>query len=180
MCGGTGVGGVTIGGGESYLQPRVGWAVDNVLNYEIVLASGKIVNANQASNKDLFKALKGGGSNFGIVTRVDFAAVKQTEIWAGQIIIPGFPQTLESTLRATVDFTAQNNQNPNVGAQVVLTFSNGTAVIVCSIASTDGTANPVALQGFNAIQPQISNTVKLRSLTDVVRELDTNQANGLR
>lgn len=180
LCGGTGVGGVTIGGGESYLQPRVGWGVDSVLNYEVVLASGEIVNANQKSNSDLYRALKGGGSNFGIVTRADVAAVKQKNIWAGQVIIPGFPATLNATQRAIVDFTAQNNDNPNVGAQIVLTFSNGTAVIVASIASTDGTADPKELQAFTGIQPQISSTAKTRTLSDVVHELDANQANTYR
>lgn len=180
LCGQTGVGGVLLGGGESYLQPRVGWGVDSVLNYEIVLASGEIVNANQTSNKDLFRALKGGGSNFGIVTRADVSVVKQGDIWAGQIISPGIPQTLEATLQATTNFTAQNNLNPNVGAQVVITFSNGTATIISSIASTDGTVNPEVLQGFTAVQPQIANTVKTRSLSNVVHELDSNQADGYR
>jgi len=175
LCGGTGVGGVSIGGGESYLQPRVGWAVDNVLNYEVVLASGQIVNANQMSHPDLYKALKGGGSNFGIVTRVDSAVVEEANIWAGQVINPGLPTTLEATLKATVDFTTAANINPNVGAQVVLTFSKGVPTIISSIASTDNTVNASALQPFLAIEPQIANTVHSRTLSDVVHELDTNQ-----
>ena len=180
LCGPNGVGGVSIGGGQSYVQPRVGWVVDNVLNYEIVLASGKIVNANQTSHSDLYKALKGGGNNFGIVTQVDVAAFEQGDIWAGEIIVPGSPQTLEATLQATVKFTAQNNVNPNLGAQIVVTYSNGSAIIVFSIASTDGIVNPEGLQSFTAVQPQIANTVKLRSLGDVVHELDKNQDNGFR
>jgi hypothetical protein len=180
LCGTTGVGGVSIGGGESYLQPRVGWVVDNVLNYEIVLASGEIVNANQTSNSDLFKALKGGGSNFGIVTRADVAAFEQGNIWAGQIIVPALPQTVEATLLATTNFTTQNNVNPNLGAQIVFTYSNGSSVIIASIASTDGTVNPEALQGFTTLQPQIANTVGLRSLSAVVHELDANQHSGYR
>ena len=180
LCGGTGIGGVTIGGGESYLQPRVGWGVDSVLNYELVLASGEIVTANQNSHPDLYKALKGGGSNFGIVTQADVAAVKEPTIWAGQVILPGLPRTLEATLRATVNFTAQANVNPNVGAQIVVTFSNGVPTIIASIASTDNTVNAKALQGFTAIQPQIANTVHSRTLSDVVHELDMNQNSSYR
>lgn len=180
LCGTTGVGGVSVGGGESYLQPRVGWVVDNVLNYQVVLASGDIVNAKQTSNKDLFKALKGGGSNFGIVTRADIAAFEQGDIWAGQVIVPALTTTIEATLLATTNFTTQNNVNPNAGAQIVFICSNGSAVIISSIASTDGTVNPEALQGFTAVQPQIGNTVRLRSMSNVVHELDQNQDNGFR
>ncbi|KAJ8060841.1 hypothetical protein OCU04_009925 [Sclerotinia nivalis] len=63
-----GVGGMTTGG-ISFFSAREGLVCDNVVNYEIVLADGKIVNANQSDNHDLWKALKGGSNNFGIVTR---------------------------------------------------------------------------------------------------------------
>ena len=91
------------------------------------------------------------------------------------MILPGLPQTLEASLKATVNFTAQVNVNPNVGVQIVVTFSNGVSIIIASIASTDNTVNTTALQGFTAIQPQIANTVHSRTLSDVVHELDTNQ-----
>ena len=44
---------------------------DQVVNYRVVLADGRIVDANQETHQDLFRALKGGGNNFGIVTRFD-------------------------------------------------------------------------------------------------------------
>lgn len=59
-------------GGISYLSRRYGWAVDNIRNYEVVLANGTIANVNKDSHPDLFFALRGGGNNFGIVTRFDF------------------------------------------------------------------------------------------------------------
>lgn len=180
LCGSTGVGGISIGGGQSYLIPKVGWVVDNVLNYEVVLASGRIVNANQKSHPDLFKALKGGGSNFGIVTRTDVAAFEQGDIWAGQVITPGVPATVEAALQATANFTEQANSHPDVGTQVVFTYSNGSTVIISSISSNDGTENPAPLQGFTALQPQVGNTVSLRAMSDVVKELDQNQASGYR
>lgn len=59
-------------GGISYLSRRYGWAVDNIRNYEVVLANGTIANVNKDTHPDLFFALRGGGNNFGIVTRFDF------------------------------------------------------------------------------------------------------------
>ena len=68
-----GTSGLTIGGGISYFTAKYGFAMDNVVAYEMVLASGKIVTASATSNPDLFWAMKGGGSNFGIVTKFTFA-----------------------------------------------------------------------------------------------------------
>lgn len=83
--GAVGVGGLTIGGGISYFSPQVGWTCDTVQNFEVVLASGELVNANASSNPDLYRALKGGKNNFGLVTRFDFATVDITRILGGNL-----------------------------------------------------------------------------------------------
>jgi hypothetical protein len=49
-----------------------GFACDSIVNYEVVLANGSIINANQDENKTLWKALKGGGSNFGIFYNLSY------------------------------------------------------------------------------------------------------------
>ncbi len=64
-----GVGGLTLGGGISWFSGRRGWALDGVKNYEVVVASGEILDVNLESYPDLYWALRGGGNNFGIVTR---------------------------------------------------------------------------------------------------------------
>ncbi|KAL8919908.1 MAG: hypothetical protein Q9172_004756, partial [Xanthocarpia lactea] len=51
------------------------------MNYEIVLANGQIKNINQTSNPDLYFALRGGGNNFGIVTRFDLQTFPQGPMW---------------------------------------------------------------------------------------------------
>ncbi|EED23461.1 oxidoreductase, FAD-binding, putative [Talaromyces stipitatus ATCC 10500] len=79
---GVGVGGLCLGGGISYFSPRYGWTCDTVTNYQIVLADGSLVNANAQSNPDLFRALKGGNNNFGIVTQIELITFAQGDIWA--------------------------------------------------------------------------------------------------
>ncbi|UNI24542.1 hypothetical protein JDV02_010278 [Purpureocillium takamizusanense] len=70
-----GVGGLLTGGGNSYYADRKGFACDNVVNAEVVLANGTIVEANENANEDLWRALKGGLSNFGIVTSQEAAFI---------------------------------------------------------------------------------------------------------
>ncbi|KAJ8507845.1 hypothetical protein ONZ45_g9830 [Pleurotus djamor] len=78
-----GVGGFILGGGFSNLSPEHGFASDNVVNYEVVLSDGRIVNANAASEPDLFWGLKGGSTNLGIITRFDVKAYPLTPKWGG-------------------------------------------------------------------------------------------------
>ncbi|KAI0470314.1 FAD-binding domain-containing protein [Xylaria cf. heliscus] len=66
-----GVSGYLLGGGLAFFPGLYGIAVDSVQNFQIVTGDSKIINANSKENRDLFRALKGGGANFGIVTRFD-------------------------------------------------------------------------------------------------------------
>ncbi|KAF4637127.1 hypothetical protein G7Y89_g968 [Cudoniella acicularis] len=81
---GVGVGGLALGGGISYFSGRYGWACDNVLNYEVVLANSSIVNASPTKYSDLYWALRGGsGTNFGVISRFDLATFEQGLLWGG-------------------------------------------------------------------------------------------------
>lgn len=67
----------------SFYSGYRGFTCDNIINFEVVLADGSIVNANKRENKKLWKALRGGGSNFGIVTRFDMAAFPTGPLYGG-------------------------------------------------------------------------------------------------
>ena len=83
-----GVGGLVTGGGISFFSGRFGFVCDSIVNYELILPYGKVVNVNGSSYSDLFKALKGGSNNFGIVTRFDIKSFESGPFWGGIVSYP--------------------------------------------------------------------------------------------
>ncbi|KAK2808723.1 hypothetical protein FQN50_004394 [Emmonsiellopsis sp. PD_5] len=84
-----GVPGLLLGGGISFYSNQHGFASDNVVAFDVVLASGKLVTATATKYSDLFWALKGGGNSFGIVTRFELTTFSSPKVCAGILQIPG-------------------------------------------------------------------------------------------
>lgn len=140
---------------------------------EVVLSSGDIVQANNSSNPDLFRALKGGSNNFGIVTRFDLKTVPLGDFWGGSIIISLTNATVKAQLEAFATFMDPKNVDPFAEIeQVFLSIpAADTELITDDMYYTKPIVNPTALLPFANTEPQISNSMRISNMTDFVVEL---------
>ncbi len=83
-----GVGGITLGGGLGYLHRRHGLTIDNLLGAEIVTGDGEVRMVDGGSEPELYWAIRGGGGNFGVVTRFHFRLVPVDGVTGGMMMIP--------------------------------------------------------------------------------------------
>ncbi|KAM0807321.1 putative Oxidoreductase FAD-binding protein [Seiridium cardinale] len=174
-----GVGGLVTGGGISFFSPRYGFVCDNIENFEVVLATGQIVNANSKTNPDLWKALKGGSNNFGVVTSFTVRAFAQGKLWGGFIGLD--ISTLTKQFQAFEDLTGSANYDPYAALifNLVWDVSSDTWSTAHSLEYTKPQANPPVFQNFTSL-PQLFSTMRISNLTDFTVELAASNPAGRR
>lgn len=85
---GTGIGGLTLGGGIGWLMGKYGLTVDNLLSVDLVTADGQFLTVSASEHSDLFWGVRGGGGNFGVVTSLTFQLHPIDTVLAGKISYP--------------------------------------------------------------------------------------------
>ncbi|KAF2865235.1 hypothetical protein BDV95DRAFT_260051 [Massariosphaeria phaeospora] len=170
-----GIGGLALAGGLSFFSSREGFICDTVVNYEIVLSSGETVNANSNENPDLFRALRGGGNNFGIVTRFDLRTFKQGPFWGGAVFY--FPSAFSAQVQAYCD----ELNKPDASEETHIMVSQGYSGLFKALGGhfcmnqlyyTREVEKPAVLEPFVSVQPQIDamNSMRMLTLKDAANE----------
>ncbi|KAI1747786.1 FAD-binding domain-containing protein [Xylaria castorea] len=159
-----GIGGLAAQGGLSFYSSREGFICDIVVNFEIVVASGDIINANAQENSDLWVALRGGGNNLGIVTRFDFRTFEQGPIFMGQV------NALVKELKSP-DISVETHLMLSIAYAQIFGIGNG---VVClnQLYYTQPVQDPPALFSFTHVEPQRAemNTMKIQTLVQAATE----------
>ncbi|RHZ58929.1 FAD-binding oxidoreductase [Aspergillus thermomutatus] len=162
-----GVPGLLLAGGVNFYGNQVGWGCDSVINYEVVLADGSLVNVNQSSHPDLFWALKGGSSNFGLVTRFDIETIKSPKIWAGAHTVSA--EYVDQFLEAAATYAA-NISDPKSHIVPALVPGDSLLASVILFYDSEDTSYPEIFKPFTDI-PSISSTVGFKTLAEFATEL---------
>jgi hypothetical protein len=144
---------------------------------QLVTASGVIIQVNQNSYPDLYFALRGGGNNFGIVTRFDLYTYPQGLMWGGSLIY-NFTQS-SAILNAFVDFGHNAPSDPNAALIVAYAYTEGQFLLVADLEYALPEPNPPIFSEFLS-PPHLLNTLAVQSLSNITLEFNASNPGGLR
>ena len=101
--GSVGLGGLTLGGGIGWLARKHGMTIDNLLSVDLVTADGQLRTVSEASDPDLFWAVRGGGGNFGIATRFQYRLHPVSMVVGGMLALPLTERVLLDVIDASLE-----------------------------------------------------------------------------
>jgi hypothetical protein len=175
-----GVGGLTTGGGISYFANKYGWACDNVASFEVVTASGLIVTASPSSFPDLFWALRGGGNNFGIVTKFNLETFAHgPQMFGGQrrFFNTSFPAAIDAFVN--LGFNSRIDTKAAQFMAITLNAPTNTKVAIAELEYADPVAEPAIFEEYRKI-PAFSDTTQLNTLAYFTQQLNNSNPKGYR
>ena len=142
---------------------------------EVVLADGSVVNTNAREHPDLFKALKGGSNNFGVVTRFDLQAFSQGNFWGGFLSYPS--STVPQQLAAFSSFMRGSKSDLYGSVICAIGFVGVYQKVVVSIGLhyMKEVSDPVIFQPFTSIRPQLNSTIRIANHLDFATEIESKQ-----
>jgi FAD/FMN-containing dehydrogenase len=181
----TGMAGLTLGGGIGWLMRKHGLTCDNLLSVDVITADGRLVTANDNENPDLFWGVRGGGGNFGVVTKFKFQLHPVEQVIGGMVLyqaskakevfrfyrnyiatIPDEMTTMLAFLTAPTPFLPERiHGDPLIAIHVCYT---GTIESGKSI-----------LEPIRAFDRPVADMIKVMSYVDVQCMLDSGASSGL-
>ncbi|KAI0059702.1 FAD-binding domain-containing protein [Artomyces pyxidatus] len=162
---------LTLGGGYGFLTGQYGLVIDNLEKATVVLASGETVTASEQENADLFWAIRGGGSNFGVVTEFVFRLYPHSgNVFSGLLFLK--LDALESVVRVIEKKWEAGMSEKEAYHLVITRTPEGTPCIVLILffdgTESEGRSN---FEGFFGLGPLI--------IVDRCKEMSYSSSNGL-
>jgi FAD/FMN-containing dehydrogenase len=163
--GSVGIGGLTLGGGVGYLVRKYGLTIDDLLAAEIVTADGQLLHLDANTNPDLFWAIRGGGGNFGVVTRFQFRMHEVGSIFGGMLFLPATSDVIASFMAlaeaAPEELSAIANIMPAPPMPFLPAEQYGKLIIMAMLVyAGDATKGEKAIAPFRALATPIADMVK--------------------
>ena len=163
--GSVGIGGLTLGGGVGYLVRRHGLTIDNLLAAEVVTADGRVLQVDHERHPDLFWAIRGGGGNFGVATRLRFRLQELPGIVGGMLLLPADAGVIEGFVAAAGAAPEELSAIANIMVAPPMPFlppeAHGKLVIMAMLAyAGDAEAGERALAPFRALAEPLADMVQ--------------------
>jgi FAD/FMN-containing dehydrogenase len=165
-----GVGGLALAGGMGWMVRRYGLTLDNLRAAEVVTVDGRVLRASADEYPDLFWALRGGGGNFGVVTRLELEAAPVSSVVAGVVsfgadAVDALLRGYRDVMRAAPDeLTTTLVLAPGLGGRPP------GASVLCCWADDDEDAAAAAIAPLRALGTPVSADIRLRAYADVLEE----------
>ena len=170
IVGSTGVTGLALGGGIGHLTAQLGLTCDNIVGAELVIPDGTVVHARRDENAELLWGLRGGGGNFGVVTRLELRLHPLERVVGGRFDYRG--NTVGDVLRLFRDVIARARSD--LSAQAVLGVDEtSTPTLLVAPCYTGSDPDPEPLRELRAAPGLVGDTVAVRAFRDQQREFDS-------
>jgi FAD/FMN-containing dehydrogenase len=163
--GSVGIGGLTLGGGVGFLVRKHGLTIDSLLAAEVVTADGRVLHTDAQEHPELFWAIRGGGGNFGVATRLRFRLHELDGIVGGMLLLPASAELIEGLVAAAEAAPEELSMIANVMVAPPLPSlppsAHGRLVVMALLAHAGGgEAGERAVAPFRALAEPIADMVQ--------------------
>jgi FAD/FMN-containing dehydrogenase len=160
-AGSVGIGGISVGGGVGLLSRKYGLTIDDLLAAEVVTADGRIRQVDADHEPDLFWAIRGGGGNFGVVTRLQLRLHPVDTVVGGMLMLPATADVIAGFVaeadRAPDELSTIANVMPAPPAPFVPEATQGSLVLLAFMTFAGETeAGERALAPFRALAEPVA------------------------
>ena len=169
VVGSTGVTGLTLGGGIGHLTAQHGLTCDNLVAAQVVTSAGEVVRAGEDGDPELLWGLRGGGGNFGVVTRAEHRLYPVEQVAGGRIRYEG--DAVRDALRTFREVDGWAGSDFGCEAQLIVDASMTVVleVLPCYTGSKD---EPEELEALRSARGLVDDTVHRRSFLEQQKEFD--------
>jgi hypothetical protein len=174
--GGTGLAGLTLGGGLGWFMGKYGLTIDNLLAVDLVTAEGRVLRASADEHPDLFWGVRGGGGNFGIVTAFEFQLHPVGPVLAGKVVYP--LRQAREVLRFYREYTSNVPDELTVYASLMTTPGGLPAVALnlCSCGPLE--AGERLVEPLRRFGPPLVDLIRPRSYLRMITQADAGAPAG--